>query len=83
MALLSNRLAPFLQSSVERAFILYQGGSVCWGVIGRETENGLSEHTPSLAFSHSHFEQILIALSGVPLAFLDAELGAGERDVGS
>lgn len=38
---------------------------------------------PSLAFSHSHFEQILIAVSSVPLAFLDAELGTEERDMGS
>ena len=52
-------------------------------MVGSETESGLSEHTPSLAFSHSHFEQILIAVSGVPLAFLDAELGSGDRDIGS
>lgn len=52
-------------------------------MVDRETEKGLSEHTPSLAFSHSHFEQILIMVSAVPLAFLDAELGTGERDMGS
>lgn len=36
------------------------------------------KHTPSLVFTHSHFEQILIAVSGALLAFLKAELGAGE-----
>lgn len=51
-------------------------------MVGREAENGFSKHTPSLAFTRSHFEQIFIAVSGVPLAFLEVELGAGERDRG-
>lgn len=36
---------------------------------------------PSLAFTRSHFEQIFIVVSVVPLAFLEVELGAGERDM--